>query len=311
MLKIHINDPLDEDALRKLKNDLPNAEITSEYFDKEVLKEKIKDYDVLIVRSATKVTKDMLENVDKLKIIGRAGMGLDNIDVETAKAKGIKVLNTPGQNSLSVAELVLGMVLDIYRHITRGTVGLREGKWEKKQLKGLELSKKTFGIIGFGYVGKNLANLLKGFETETLIYDLVKLTEEEIKEYKVKQVSLEELLKNSDVISLHVPKNDKTYHMISDEQFEEMKEKVVIINAARGGVLDEKALLKYLKNGKVLGAGLDVFEEEPPTSEFYKELLSMPNVVATPHIGASTDEAQARVGINIVDRVVEEVKKLN
>ncbi|WP_113074074.1 D-2-hydroxyacid dehydrogenase [Petrotoga sp. 9PW.55.5.1] len=310
-MKIHINDPLDEDALRKLKNDLPNAEITSEYFDKEVLKEKIKDYDVLIVRSATKVTKDMLENVDKLKIIGRAGMGLDNIDVETAKAKGIKVLNTPGQNSLSVAELVLGMVLDIYRHITRGTVGLREGKWEKKQLKGLELSKKTFGIIGFGYVGKNLANLLKGFETETLIYDLVKLTEEEIKEYKVKQVSLEELLKNSDVISLHVPKNDKTYHMISDEQFEEMKEKVVIINAARGGVLDEKALLKYLKNGKVLGAGLDVFEEEPPTSEFYKELLSMPNVVATPHIGASTDEAQARVGINIVDRVVEEVKKLN
>lgn len=311
MLKIHINDPLDEDALRKLKNDLPNAEITSEYFDKEVLKEKIKDYDVLIVRSATKVTKDMLENVDKLKIIGRAGMGLDNIDVETAKAKGIKVLNTPGQNSLSVAELVLGMVLDIYRHITRGTVGLREGKWEKKQLKGLELSKKTFGIIGFGYVGKNLANLLKGFETETLIYDLVKLTEEEIKEYNVKQVSLEELLKNSDVISLHVPKNDKTYHMIGDEQFEEMKEKVVIINAARGGVLDEKALLKYLKNGKVLGAGLDVFEEEPPTSEFYKELLSMPNVVATPHIGASTDEAQARVGINIVDRVVEEVKKLN
>lgn len=311
MLKIHINDPLDEDALRKLKNDLPNAEITSEHFDKEVLKEKIKDYDVLIVRSATKVTKDILENADKLKIIGRAGMGLDNIDVENAKAKGIKVLNTPGQNSLSVAELVLGMVLDIYRHITRGSVGLREGKWEKKQLKGLELSKKTFGIIGFGFVGKNLAKLLKGFETETLVYDVVKLTEEEIKEYNVKQVSLEELLKNSDVISLHVPKNDKTYHMIGDEQFEEMKEKVVIINAARGGVLDEKALLKYLENGKVLGAGLDVFEEEPPTSEFYKELLSMPNVVATPHIGASTDEAQARVGINIVDRVVEEVKKLN
>jgi D-3-phosphoglycerate dehydrogenase len=311
MLKIHINDPLDEDALRKLKNDLPNAEITSEHFDKEVLKEKIKDYDVLIVRSATKVTKDILENADNLKIIGRAGMGLDNIDVETSKAKGIKVLNTPGQNSLSVAELVLGMVLDIYRHITRGTVGLRDGKWEKKQLKGLELSKKTFGIIGFGFVGKNLAKLLKGFETETLVYDVVKLTDEELKEYNVKQVSLEELLKNSDVISLHVPKNDKTYHMIGDEQFEEMKEKVVIINAARGGVLDEKALLKYLKNGKVLGAGLDVFEEEPPTSEFYKELLSMPNVVATPHIGASTDEAQARVGINIVDKVVEEVKKLN
>jgi len=310
-MKIHINDPLDENALKKLQKELPNDEITSEHFEKEVLIDKIKEIDVLIVRSATKVTREILEYADKLKIIGRAGMGLDNIDVDTAKSKGIKVLNTPGQNSLSVAELVLGMVLDIYRHITRGTVGLKNEQWEKKQLKGLELSQKTFGIVGFGYVGKNLAKLLNGFQTNTLVYDVVEISAEEQKHYNVKQVSLDELLQNSDVISLHIPKNEKTYHFISEPQIRMMKDGVIIINAARGGILDEGVVLKYLKNGKLLGIGLDVFEDEPPKGAIYQELFALPNVVATPHIGASTKEAQERVGMNIVDRVVEEIKKLN
>ncbi|PNR94829.1 D-2-hydroxyacid dehydrogenase [Petrotoga sp. 9PWA.NaAc.5.4] len=309
-MKIHINDPLDKEALEKLKRELPQAEVTSEHFEKDILKQKIKDYDVLIVRSATKVTKEILEHADKLKIIGRAGMGLDNIDVEAAKTKGIKVVNTPGQNALSVAELVVGMILDIYRFITRGTVGLREGKWEKKELEGFELSGKTVGIIGFGYVGKHLANLLRGFGTKNLIYDVIKVSDEELKKYNAVQLPFEEVLKNSDIISLHVPKNEKTFHLISDPQIDIMKDNVVIINAARGGIVDEKALLKYLKNGKILGVGLDVFEEEPPASDFYKELLSLPNVITTPHIGASTKEAQARVGINIIDRIVEEVRNL-
>ncbi|MDY6894822.1 MAG: NAD(P)-dependent oxidoreductase, partial [Thermotogota bacterium] len=205
-MKIHINDPLDENALKKLQKELPKVEITSEHFEKDVLKDKIKEIDVLIVRSATKVTREILEHADKLKIIARAGMGLDNIDVDTAKSKGITVLNTPGQNSLSVAELVIGMVLDIYRHITRGTIGLKNEQWEKKQLKGLELSQKTFGIIGFGYVGKNLAKLLKGFQANVLVYDVVQISGEELNYYNVRQVSLEELLQNSDVISLHIPK---------------------------------------------------------------------------------------------------------
>ncbi|ABX31002.1 D-isomer specific 2-hydroxyacid dehydrogenase NAD-binding [Petrotoga mobilis SJ95] len=310
-MKIHINDPLDENALKKLQNELPDLEITSEHLEKDVLKDKIKEIDVLIVRSATKVTKEILEHADKLKIVARAGMGLDNIDVDTAKLKGITVLNTPGQNSLSVAELVIGMVLDIYRHITRGTIGLKNEQWEKKQLEGFELSQKTFGIIGFGYVGKNLAQLLKGFQTNTLVYDVFEISAEEQKNYNVRQVSLEELLQNSDIISLHIPKNEKTYHFISEPQIKMMKDGAVIINAARGGVLDENYVLKYLKNGKLLGVGLDVFEEEPPKGDFYKELFALPNVVLTPHIGASTKEAQERVGINIVDRVVEEVKKLN
>jgi D-3-phosphoglycerate dehydrogenase len=275
-MKIHINDPLDENALKKLQKELPNFEITSEHFEKDVLKDKIKEIDVLIVRSATKVTTEILEHADKLKIIARAGMGLDNIDVDTAKSKGIT-----------------------------------NEQWEKKQLKGLELSQKTFGIIGFGYVGKNLAKLLKGFQADTLVYDVVEISAEELNYYNVRQVSLEELLQNSDVISLHIPKNEKTYHFISEPQIKMMKDGAVIINAARGGVLDENAVLKYLKNGKLLGVGLDVFEEEPPKGALYKELFSLPNVVATPHIGASTKEAQERVGINIVDRVVEEIKKLN
>ncbi|PNR89447.1 3-phosphoglycerate dehydrogenase [Petrotoga sp. HKA.pet.4.5] len=310
-MKIHINDPLDENALKKLQNELPDVEITSEHLEKDVLKDKIKEIDVLIVRSATKVTKEILEHADKLKIVARAGMGLDNIDVDTAKSKGITVLNTPGQNSLSVAELVIGMVLDIYRHITRGTIGLKNEQWEKKQLEGLELSQKTFGIIGFGYVGKNLAKLLKGFQTNTLVYDVFEISAEEQKNYNVRQVSLEELLQNSDIISLHIPKNEKTYHFISEPQIKMMKDGAVIINAARGGVLDEDAVLKYLKNGKLLGVGLDVFEEEPPKGDLYKELFALQNVVVTPHIGASTKEAQERVGINIIDRVVEEVKKQN
>jgi len=310
-MKIHINDPLDENALKKLQKELPKVEITSEHFEKDVLKDKIKEIDVLIVRSATKVTREILEHADKLKIIARAGMGLDNIDVDTAKSKGITVLNTPGQNSLSVAELVIGMVLDIYRHITRGTIGLKNEQWEKKQLKGFELSQKTFGIIGFGYVGKNLAKLLKGFQADALVYDVVQISGEELNYYNVRQVSLEELLQNSEVISLHIPKNEKTYHFISEPQIKMMKDGAVIINAARGGVLDENAVLKYLKNGKLLGVGLDVFEEEPPKGGLYKELFALPNIVATPHIGASTKEAQERVGINIVDRVVEEIKKLN
>jgi D-3-phosphoglycerate dehydrogenase len=309
-MKIHINDPLDEIALQKIKEELPNATITSEHLDKDKLKEKMRDVDVLIVRSATKVTKEIIECASQLKIIGRAGMGLDNIDVEAAKAKNIKVLNTPGQNALSVAELVIGMVIDIYRNITRASTGLKEGKWEKKELEGLELSGKTFGIIGFGYVGKNLAKLLKGFNTTTLVYDIVNLTAEEQKEYNVKQVSFEYLLKQSDIISLNLPKNEKTFHIIGEKEIKLMKDNVIIINAARGGVLDEKALLMYLKNGKIFGAGLDVFEEEPPASEFYKELFSFPNVIVTPHIGASTKEAQERVGINIIDRIVEEVNKI-
>ncbi|KLO24654.1 D-2-hydroxyacid dehydrogenase [Marinitoga sp. 1155] len=307
---IHINDPLAEEATTKLKELLPEVKITIEHFDAEELKEKVKDFDVLVVRSATKVTKDIIENGTNLKLIARAGMGLDNVDLETAKEKNIKVINTPGANSLSVAELVVGYMLSIYRHIVTGTVSLREKRWEKKTLKGFELTGKTLGIVGFGHIGKLVRKLVTGFDMKVLVFDVFEIPEEIQKEHNVKQVSMEELLKNADVITLHVPLNEKTRHLISDKEFEMMKNNVILINAARGGVVDEEALLKYLENGKVLGAGLDVFETEPPVSEVQMKLLNHPMVVATPHIGATTKEAQRRVGLELVDKIVEIVKNM-
>ncbi|MCP5455774.1 MAG: 3-phosphoglycerate dehydrogenase [Thermotogae bacterium] len=305
---LHINDPLDKEATAKLRELLPNVKITEEHYDNETLMSKIDTMDVLVVRSATNVTGDFIEKGKNLKIIGRAGMGLDNIDTKMAKEKNIQVINTPGANSLSVAELVVSMILSLSRSIVRGTKGISEGKWEKKQLKGIELSEKTVGIIGFGNIGKLLSKILHGFSCDILVYDVFEIPENTLKEYGVKQVSLEEIYRNSNIISLHVPKNDATYHMISEEQFEMMKEGTILINASRGGIVDEKALLKYLKNKKLYGAGLDVFEKEPPEGDFYSELLSLDNIVTTPHIGATTKEAQFRVGMDLVDRLVNAIK---
>lgn len=308
---LHVNDAMAADAMEKFQKDLPDAKITTEHFDKDELIEKVKDFDILVVRSATKVTRDIIKAGSKLKIIGRAGMGLDNIDLEAAKEKGIEVLNTPGQNSLSVAELVVGMILSLNRHIARGTKGLSEGKWEKKQLKGIELTDKTLGIVGFGNIGKYLANLVSGFNVNVKVFDVFDLDEETKKEFNIEQVSFDELLKTCDIVSLHIPHNEKTHHIISDKEFEKMKDNALLINCARGGVVDEKALLKALKEGMIAGAGLDVYEEEPAKGNIYSELFSLNNVVGTPHVGASTKEAQQRVGINMVDRIVNATKKIN
>ncbi len=308
---LHVNDTMAADAMEKFKNDLPNAKITAEHYDHDELKEKVKDFDILVVRSATKATREIIEAGSKLKIIGRAGMGLDNIDLDAAKEKGIEVLNTPGQNSLSVAELVVGMILSLNRHIVRGTKGISEGKWEKKQLKGIELTDKTLGIVGFGNIGKHLANLVRGFNAKVKVFDVYEIDQNTKKEYNIEQVSFEEILKESDIISLHIPHNEKTHHIISDTEFEKMKDNSLLINCARGGVVNEKALLKALKENMIAGAGLDVYEDEPAQADFYKELFNLDNVVGTPHVGATTKEAQQRVGINMVERIVNATKKIN
>ncbi|SDC51468.1 D-2-hydroxyacid dehydrogenase [Geotoga petraea] len=307
---LHINDAMASDAMEKFEKELPNAKITTEHYEKDELIKRVKDFDILVVRSATKVTRDIIEAGKKLKIIGRAGMGLDNIDLDAAKEKGIEVLNTPGQNSLSVAELVVGMILSLNRHIVRGTKGISEGKWEKKLLKGTELSGKTLGIVGFGNIGKHLANLVGGFQVKVKVFDVFDIDEDTKKQFNIEQVSFEDLIKTSDIISLHVPHNDKTHHLISDKEFENMKDTALLINCARGGIVDEKALLKALKEKMIAGAGLDVYEEEPAKGELYNEIFSFDNVVGTPHIGASTKEAQQRVGINMVDRIVNATKKI-
>ncbi len=299
-IRVHVNDPLDDEAMELLRSK-GDLEVTSEHLDKEELKKIMPDVEVLVVRSATKVTADVIEASQKLRIIARAGVGLDNIDLEKAKEKGIKVLNTPGASAISVAELTIGMMFALSRHIARGTMDLKEGKWTKKELKGVELTGKTLGIIGLGRIGREVAKRALGLGMKVVAYDPY------VKEIDmdVSLVDLDELYKTADYITVHVPLMPETKHLINDEAFSKMKKGVFIINCARGGVVDESALLKALKEGKVAGAGMDVFETEPPTSDIEKELLSLPNVVATPHIGASTKEAQKRVGKEIVEKIFE------
>ncbi|SHH32395.1 hydroxyacid dehydrogenase [Thermosipho atlanticus] len=303
-MRIHVNDPLDKLAMEKLK--ASGYEVTEGHLEKEELIKEMPNINVLVVRSATKVTADVIEAGTDLKIIARAGTGLDNVDVEKAKEKGIKVINTPGANGISVAELAIGLMIACARHIARGTIDLKEGKWTKKELKGHELYKRTAGIIGFGNIGKEVAKRLLAFDMKVLAYDpFVKETD-----LNVEIVELERIFKESDIITIHVPLNEQTKHLINKEAFDAMKDGVIIINAARGGVVDEKALYDALVSGKVYAAGLDVFEVEPPTDELRKKLLELPNVVVTPHIGASTVEAQLRVGQIIVNKILEEIKNL-
>lgn len=303
MIRLHINDPIDKDAYKMLE-DSGKFEITMEYLEKEKLLEAIPEIEVLLVRSATKVTKEIIETGKNLKIIARAGTGLDNIDVEAAKEKGIKVLNTPGANSISVAELTIGLMIAASRFIPQGTQSLKEGKWEKKRFKGFELYEKRLGIIGYGKIGREVAKRAKAFDMKIYVYDVVK---PENLEGFVEFVEFEQLIKSSDYITLHVPFSEKTKHMINKNAFDLMKDGAILINAARGGVVDEEALYNALISGKLRAAALDVFEVEPPVDDLRKKLLSLENVIATPHIGASTEEAQKRVGIEIAKKIIENI----
>ena len=255
------------------------------------------EYDALVVRSATKVKGDLIANAKNLKVIGRAGIGLDNIDLEKAKEMGITIVNTPQASSISVAELAIGHLLALAREIVKGTVTLREGKWEKKQLKGVEVYGKTLGLIGYGNIAKIVEKLaltlgMKVIVVRSRVYD--------------RFVSLEEMLPKADFISIHIPLTSQTRHMLSTREFSMMKDGVIIIDCSRGGVVDQEALYQALMSGKVKAAAVDVFEEEPPGK---CKLLSLENVYATPHIGAQTKEAQLRAGVQVAERVIEELEK--
>jgi len=265
---------------------------------KDELPEIVGEYDALIVRSATKVKGDLIVNGQNLKVIGRAGIGLDNIDLEKAREMGITVVNTPQASSISVAELAIGHLLALTRGIVRGTVTLREGKWAKKELKGVEVHGKTLGLIGYGNIAKIVEKLalalgMKVIVVRSRVYD--------------RFVSLEEMLPKADFISIHVPLTPETRHILSTREFDMMKDGVMIIDCSRGGVVDQEALYQALVSGKVKAAATDVFEEEPPGKH---KLLTLENVHATPHIGAQTKEAQLRAGVQIAERVIEELEKL-
>lgn len=306
MFRLHANDPLAPKAMDMLEES-GLFEITQEHLDKEELLKIIPDIEFLVVRSATKVTADILKAGKKLKVVGRAGVGLDNVDVPTAEELGIRVYNTPGANAISVAELTIGLLIALMRHIPRGTNGLKEGKWEKKKLKGHEIYGKTLGLIGFGAIGRETAKRAMAFGMKIVVFDpYVKSTELDVELVK----SLDDVLVKADVVSLHIPLTPRTLHIIGEKEIEKMKDGAVIINAARGGVVDEQALYDALIAGKLAGAALDVFEVEPPVDELRRKLLGLPNVVATPHVGASTYEGQERVGIEMAKKLIEVAKEI-
>jgi D-3-phosphoglycerate dehydrogenase len=296
-MKVAICDKMEKSAIEELKKlGVEVADLSS--LPKEELPAHLGDADIVIVRSATKVKGPVLEALKNCKLILRGGVGLDNIDVEGAKAKGIKVDNTPEAASASVAELALGLMFALARHIVRGTVGIKNGLWEKKELEGWELGSKTLGILGYGRIGQELAKRAKALGMNVIAY-----RRHEFQDEYAKRVTLDELYAQSDFISIHLPLTPETKYFVNRESFDKMKDGVFIINVARGGVVDEKALLEALKSGKVRGAALDVFEVEPPENPLQNELIQHPNVICTPHIGASTFEGQARVGMALVQKV--------
>jgi D-3-phosphoglycerate dehydrogenase len=257
-------------------------------------------YDGMVVRSRTKVRQPLIDLCPNLKVIVRGGVGLDTIDAEYARSKGITVMNTPKASSASVAELAIGYMFALARSIVRATSTMKAEKWEKKSFEGDELGGKTLGLIGIGNIGKEVAKRANALGMTVVAYDPY------VKEAEgVKLVSLDELLAMADYISLHLPKTKDSAGMIGKAQFEKMKTGVRLINCARGGIVDEAALYEALTNGKVAGAAVDVFAEEPPTDW---KLLKLDNVIGSPHIGAATKEAQARVGAEVADKLIEFAK---
>ena len=262
------------------------------------LKSSLSDADVLIVRSATKVTEELLTHAPKLKIVARAGVGLDNVDKPACEKRKIKVINTPGASSNGVAELAIGMMFSISRKIPKADRGMREGKWLKKELTGTEIEGKTLGIVGLGRIGGLLAIKAHGLGMNILFYD-PKTGSAALG----KSVNLDELFASSDFISLHVPLLPETKGMINAATIGKMKKNAVIINTARGGLIDEEALYSALKEGKIAGACLDVYPQEP----YAGKLCELDNVVLTPHIAGSTAESQMRIGLELVQKLKEEM----
>ena len=293
MKKVLVADPMNPDAFEKLKA-LPGLEVIMKTgMDEQELINTIPEFHIAVVRGATKITRNVIQAAANLELIVRAGIGLDNIDRDAAKEKGIQVNNTPAATTTSVAEHALGLMLAAVRNHGKANLSMKAHKWEKKALSGTELFQKTLGIIGSGRIGLEVARLGLAFGMQVLVYDIIDVQTD----LDLKQVDLDELLAQSDVISLHLPLNEQTKHMISDAEFAKIKDGVILVNASRGGTVDEKALYEALESGKVRAAGIDVFEKEPP-DEY--TLIDHPNVIATPHIGAAAKEGQKRSGFEVV-----------
>jgi len=304
--RILISDNLHQEGVKYLASQMDVEVDVRPDLAPEILREAIADYEGLIIRSNTRVTRQVLENARKLKVIGRAGTGLDNVDLQEATRRGIVVMNTPGGNSESAAELTIAMIMAVHRHIPQAVASMKTGKWEKKKFQGRELAGKVLGVIGLGKIGSIVARrAIRGLKMSVLAYDPAR-TDEAISQIGARPASLEEIYRKSDVITVHTPLNDSTRGLIGADSFRTMKDGVFIVNCARGGIVDEKALLNALQSGKVAGAALDDFTTKPPGLH---ELIVHPRVVTTPHLGASTSEAQVTVAVAISQQVVDYLRE--
>ncbi|MBE0634804.1 D-2-hydroxyacid dehydrogenase [Candidatus Bipolaricaulota bacterium] len=298
--RVLASDPLDPKAVAAMREAGLEVDEKTDLTPEQLVTE-IAVYDAIVIRSATKVRANIIDAGANLKLVVRAGVGLDNVDVDYAVSKGLSVRNTPAASSNSVAELAIGHMFSLARHISRATASTKAGAWEKKQLKGIEIAGKTLGIVGIGRIGQSLAKKAAALGMNVLCSDAY-LTQSPIADIAA-MVPLDELLEKSDFISLHIPFDPNVGPSISTAQFAIMKDGAYLVNCARGGVIDEGALVEALKSGKVAGVALDVFETEPPAADH--PLFAFDNVSLTPHIGAATDEAQARVGGEAADIVIE------
>ncbi|MEW6515985.1 MAG: phosphoglycerate dehydrogenase [candidate division FCPU426 bacterium] len=304
MFKVLISDNLAAEGQAVLKAD-PDIHLDArEKVKPEELLKIIGEYDALIIRSDTKVTKEVLDAGTKLKVIGRAGVGIDNVDVAEATRRGVIVMNTPDGNTISTAEHTFSMMMALARNIPQADRSMREGKWERKQFTGTELYGKVLGIIGLGRIGTEMAKRAQAFAMVVKAFDPF-LTRERADQLNVQLASLDEIITTADFITVHTPKNKETAGLIGLEQFKKMKPTVRILNCARGGIIRQDELREALKSGVIAGAALDVYDPEPPTDP---ELLKIPNLVLTPHLGASTEEAQINVGIVIAEQIRDALK---
>ena len=300
-MKVLVSDPLGKkgmDALKKEKNIQVDERAG---LRPEELKKIIANYEAILIRSTTTLTKDIIEAAKNLRVIGRAGVGVDNVDLETATKQGIIVLNTPGSNTISTAEHTFSLLLALARNVPQADKSVKNGEWNRKKFTGVELNKKVLGLIGFGRIGKEVVKRANAFCMKVLVFDPF-ISKESVKEYPIEFLDLETLLKNSDFISLHIPLTLETKNIINEKTLKLCKKGVRIVNCARGGVVDEKALFDAMNAGRVAGAAFDVYEKEPPIGN---PLLELPNFVASPHLGAATEEAKENVALDVAEQVID------
>jgi len=303
MAKVLVADKIAPEGVEKLKQAGHEVDVKTGMSESDLLN-TIPPYEAIIVRSATKVTRPVIEAGNNLKVIARGGVGLDNIDCDAANEKKIAVVNTPKAPSLSVAELAIGLMFATSRKIAMADAALKSGKWLKKECMGCELAGKTLGIVGVGSIGQALTRIAKAIGMEIIATEKYpSAIPREIMELGLELVPLDELIAKADYISLHLPKTEDSVGLFGEEQFKKMKDGVIFINCARGGIVDENALAQAIKSGKVAAAAVDVFDKEPPDED--NPLLGLENVILTPHIGASAVEGQFRVGIEVADKVIE------